>query len=329
MISSSTIPTDNQLPVISVVIPVYNSQAFLADAMQSVLSQSYSDWELVAVDDGSTDRSLEILHEFAAQDSRIRVLPMPHAGICCTRNTGIDAARGRYVAALDNDDVMLPSRLQAQFDFLESHPDHVAVGTAGLLIDVDGDPINERFFPTSSEEIERELLAGRNPLMQSSMMFRRAAMVEAGRYQEDRNFAEDYDLFLRLTETGKIANLGDVLMRQRQHVSRASAAHYDDQNRVVILALRDAFERRGLTGNVPTIEGSWHPTTLRDYHIRCASDAWDAGNTRSVRKHARALWRETGFSLRAIELYSRTVMGRPLYAVVEKFKATLRPLKRS
>ena len=285
-------------PEISIVIPVYNAQSYLADAIQSVLSQTYVDWELVAVDDGSTDRSLEILNDFARRDSRIRVLPMEHAGICRTRNTGIHAARGRYLAALDNDDVMLPDRLQAQFDFLESRPDYVAVGTAGMLIDVEGDPINERTFPTSGEEVERELLAGRNPLMQSSMMFRRDAVIAAGSYQDGRNFAEDYDLFLRLTEAGQIGNLAEVLMLQRQHVSRASAAHYEDQNRVVLLALRDAYDRRGLTSELPTIEGSWHPTTMRDYHIRCASDAWDAGNIQAVRKHAKALWRECGFSLR-------------------------------
>lgn len=317
------------VPAISVVIPVYNASSFLAEAVESVLEQTFQDWELVAVDDGSTDNSVEILAGFAKRDSRIRVLPMPHAGICRTRNTGIKAARGRYFAALDNDDAMLPGRLQKQYDFMVAHPAYAAVGTAGILVDVDGDPINERYFPTSGEDVEAELLAGRNPLMQSSMMFRRDAVIQAGCYQDGRNFAEDYDLFLRLTESGKIGNLGEVLMRQRQHISRASASHYEDQNRVVLLALRDAYDRRGLDRELPTIEGSWHPTTTHDYHIRCASDAWDAGNDQSVTKHARALWSQRSLTakFRAIELLSRTIMGHRLYRSVAHAKSLLRPLK--
>jgi glycosyltransferase involved in cell wall biosynthesis len=316
-------------PLVSVIIPVYNASAFLVEAVESVLVQTFQNWELVAVDDGSTDNSLEILNEFAKRDHRIRVLPMPHAGICSTRNTGINAARGRYFAALDNDDAMLPERLQKQFDFLESHPDYCAVGTAGLLIDVDGDPIQNRFFPTTGEEVEAELLAGRNPLMQSSMMFCRDKVIQAGCYQEGRNFAEDFDLFLRLTESGKIGNLNAVLMRQRQHISRASARHYEDQNRVVRMALRDAYERRGLKQEPPAIEGSWHPTTQGAYHTRCASDAWDAGNNLSVKKHARALWRIGGLQekLRATELLARVFMGRQLYRYVSNIKSLFRPLK--
>ncbi|EMI45380.1 glycosyltransferase family 2 protein [Rhodopirellula sp. SWK7] len=314
-------------PQVSVVIPVYNAEAFLAEAIQSVIDQTFENWELIAVDDGSSDRSLEILHDFAAKDPRIRVLPREHAGICSTRNAGIDASRAKYFAALDNDDAMTPTRLQMQFDFLESHPDYAAVGTAGLLIDVDGDPINDRHFPTSSDDVEAELLAGRNPLMQSSMMFRREAVIAAGGYQDGRNYAEDYDLFLRLTENGKIGNLSDLLMRQRQHISRASAAHYEDQNRVVLLALKDAYARRGLKRELPIIEGSWHPTTPTDYHIRCASDAWDAGNIQSVRKHARAILQQNPLSPRGIELYGRTLMGHRLYSVFATCKAVFRPLK--
>ncbi|WP_372719112.1 glycosyltransferase family 2 protein [Novipirellula sp.] len=315
-------------PEISVVIPVYNASAYVAEAVESVLSQTFTDWELVAVDDGSSDRSVEILKKFQSLDSRVKVLALAHSGIAGTRNAGIQAAKGEYVAALDNDDIMAPQRLEVQVKFMREHPDFVAVGAAGLLVDADGDPIAERYFPCSSDEVESELLNGRNPLMQSGMMFRRDAVLRVGGYQDDRNFAEDYDLFLRLTEVGRIGNLNEVLMRQRQHISRASAAHYQDQNRVVMLALRDAYARRGLTQSLPTIEGSWHPTTERDYHIRCASDAWDAGNIDTVRKHARALLRDSKFSPRAWELYSRTLMGRTLYKGFSRAKALFRPLKR-
>ncbi len=314
-------------PEVSVVIPVFNASRYLAEALESVLSQTLRDWELIAVDDGSTDDSLSILNRYAAADPRIRVIPMPHAGIVATRNTGIHSARGQFIAALDNDDAMLPERLERQLEFLRSHPNVVAVGAAGLLVDADGDPICERSFPTSCEEIELELLSGRNPLMQSCMMFRRESIIRVGCYQDGRNFSEDFDLFLRLTEIGCIANLGDVLIRQRQHISRASASHYEDQNRVVMWALRDAYDRRKIARDLPVIEGSWHPSTPRDYHIRCASDAWDGGHIATVRKHARALLAEDRLSLRGMELYSRTLMGRPAYHLFAKAKSLLRPLK--
>ncbi len=309
------------------VIPVFNASRYLAEAIDSVLGQSFQEWELVAVDDGSSDDSLSILERYSLVDFRVRVIAMPHAGIVSTRNTAIDAARGKFIAALDNDDAMLPQRLERQVEFLRNYPTIVAVGGGGILVDADGDPLINRVFPTSSEEVESELLAGRNPLMQSCMMFRRDAMLQAGGYQDGRSFAEDYDLFLRLTEIGGIANLNEVLIRQRQHISRASASHYGDQNRVAIQALRDAYQRRNLRRELPVIEGSWHPSTLRDYHVRCASDAWDGGNTATVRKHARAMIAESGFSLRGIELYSRTLMGRTVYKYFAIAKALLKPFK--
>jgi len=97
---------------------------------------------------------------------------------------------------------------------------------------------------------------------------------------------------------------------------------------VALASLEEAYERRGITRELPNIEGSWHPTTLAGYHTRCASDAWDGGNIASVRKHARALWAEDGHSIRAIELYTRTLMGRRLYSLFANFKAVFRPLKK-
>lgn len=319
--------TQNKLPEVSVLIPVYNAAAFLEEAINSVRDQTFSDWELIAVDDGSSDNSLSILQKFALHDPRIRALPMPHSGIAGTRNTGIFAARGTYIAAMDNDDAMLPQRLATQVQFMREHQDYVAIGAAGLLIDVDGDPICKRGFPCSSDEVEAELLQGRNSMMQSGVMFRRDSLLEVGGYRDSCNYAEDFDLFLRLTEIGRVGNLNEVLMRQRQHISRASASHYEDQNRVVAIALKEAYQRRGLTQPIPVIQGSWHPTTARDYHIRCASDAWDGGNIETVRKHARAMLKENKCSLRALELYSRTLMGRRLYAFFAQIKSVFRPLK--
>lgn len=320
---------DSTPPIVSVVVPVFNAELFLAEAIDSTLNQTFDDFELIAVDDQSTDRSLEILREYEQQDARVRVIARPHSGIVGTRNHGIEVARGTYVAALDNDDAMYPERLTEQVKFLEQHPDCVAVGGTALLVDQEGDPLIERHLPTTADEIEQELLDGRNPMMQPGVLFRRDALVKVGGYRDDFNYSEDYDLFLRLSEHGWLANLDSILLKHRQHMSRASVSQFEQQRRVVAQALADAYERRGLDRPLPEIPAAWHPNTPEGYHIRCASDAWDGGYVQTVRKHARALWQLRPGSLRAVELYSRTLMGRQLYRGVAAIKAVFRPWRRS
>lgn len=314
----------NNHPAVSVVLPVFNAERFLGEAIDSTLTQTFADLELIAVDDGSTDRSLEILHDYESRDERVRVIARSHTGIVGARNEGIKAARGRYVAALDNDDAMYPTRLAEQVVFLEDQDDVVAVGAAALLVDIDGDPLIDRHLATAADKIEQELLNGRNPMMQPGVLFRRDTLLEIGGYRESCNYSEDYDLFLRLSERGKLRNLDQVLLKHRQHLNRASTSQYEQQRRVVVESLTEAYQRRGLVRPFPEIEAAWHPNTPVGYHIRCASDAWDGDNPATVRKHAFALWKLRPWSLRALELYSRTVMGRRAYSIVEQIKATIR-----
>ena len=314
----------NNHPVVSVVLPVFNAERFLSEAIDSTLMQTFADLELIAVDDESTDRSLEILRDYESRDKRVRVIARSHTGIVGARNDGIDASRGRYVAALDNDDAMYPTRLAEQVAFLDEQEDVVAVGAAALLVDIDGDPLIERRLPTTAEDIEQELLNGRNPMMQPGVLFRRDTLLEIGGYRESSNYSEDYDLFLRLSERGKLRNLDRVLLKHRQHLNRASVSQYEQQRRVAAESLTEAYRRRGLDRPLPDIQAAWHPNTPAGYHTRCASDAWDGGNAATVRKHAFALWKLCPWSLRAIELYGRTVMGRRAYRIVEKLKARMR-----
>ncbi len=314
----------NNHPAVSVVLPVFNAERFLGEAIDSTLMQTFADLELIAVDDGSTDRSLEILHDYESRDERVRVIARSHTGIVGARNHGIKAARGRYVAALDNDDAMYPTRLAEQVVFLEDQEDAVAVGAAALLVDIDGDPLIDRRLPTAADDIEQELLNGRNPMMQPGVLFRRDTLLEIGGYRESSNYSEDYDLFLRLSERGELRNLNQVLLKHRQHLKRASVFQYEEQHRVAVESLAEAYQRRGLVRPLPDIKVGWHPDTPVGYHTRCASDAWDGGNLATVRKHAFALWKLRPWSLRAFELYSRTVMGRRAYSIVEQIKATIR-----
>jgi len=324
---SETVSPAGDVPEVSIVLPVYNSQRYLAETIESALSQTFTNFELVAVDDESTDDSSDILKRYADADSRVRILQRSHGGIVAARNEGMAAARGEFIAAMDHDDVMLPERLALQVAFLRAHPDCVAVGGAGLLIDPEGDPLIERHHPTEPDEIEAELFAGRNPIIQPCVMIRRESVAAIGGYREQCNFAEDYDLFLRLSDLGRLANLPQVLIQYRQHMSRASHGHYQEQNHVLVAALQEAYKRRGRSDFTAPTEFSWHPTTLSGFHVRCVNDALDGGNDRTARKHVLALFRTAPLSPRTYDLLARTYLDRRLYGVVSFFKSLLRPLK--
>src|ERR1051325_1151561 len=119
-------PDFSRPPTVSVLLPVYNAERYLESALQSVLGQTFSDFEVIAVDDGSKDNSKKILERFAANDPRIRVISRPNTGIVGALNDGLAVARGEFIARMDADDVALPGRFQAQLDYLRGHPDCIA-----------------------------------------------------------------------------------------------------------------------------------------------------------------------------------------------------------
>ena len=128
-------------PAVSVMMCVYNSERYLPKAIEGILKQTFPDFELVAADDGSTDHSIDILQNYARQDTRISLLAGGHAGLVATRNRALAASRGEFIAIADSDDISLPARLETQVGFLRRHPQFVAVGCSRKLIDSDGAPI--------------------------------------------------------------------------------------------------------------------------------------------------------------------------------------------
>src|SRR5262249_44460136 len=128
-------------PSVSVMMPVYNAERYVGKAIESVLNQTLSDFELVIVNDGSTDGSLEILQEYAARDPRIRLTSRPNVGLVGSRNELLDAARSNLVACMDADDISRSDRLERQVEYLRAHPDCVLVGSRVIIIDPDGQPL--------------------------------------------------------------------------------------------------------------------------------------------------------------------------------------------
>ena len=211
----------NKQPLISILMPIFNASAFLHEALESVMRQTYTNFELLVVDDGSTDDSVAIVKCF--KDERIRVISNLHDFIV-SLNIGINESTGKYIARMDADDIMLPHRLQTQFDFMEAHPDIDICGSyAASFGDMNG--IMQR--PTDHAEIISTMLL-MNPLLHSTVMIRRSVFLQSGcRYHSGYPCAEDYKLWTDLSLKGfKFANIPEPLIRYRispQQVTRTSA----------------------------------------------------------------------------------------------------------
>jgi glycosyltransferase involved in cell wall biosynthesis len=213
------------MPAVSVLMPCYNTADTLIEALESLRSQTFSDFEIVAVDDGSTDDTAAILEAWQAQDERLHVIHQAHAGIVTALNGGLATCQAPLVARMDSDDRSYPKRLACQVAFLDAHPD---VDVAGCL--VEGFPSGQvregyRIYMdwlnslVTDGDIRREIFV-ESPLAHPSVMFRRPAVERAGGYQE-RGWAEDYDLWLRLYLGGaRFDKVPQVLLAWREHPER-------------------------------------------------------------------------------------------------------------
>lgn len=213
---------------ISVVMPVRNAERFLDEAIASVTSQTFRDFELIVVIDASTDRSEEIARASARQDARIRVARNYGLGLVDALNTGCGLSVAAFVARLDGDDRMHPTRLQRQQDFLEANPQVVALGSPAVIIDEASRPIGRISVPVADAALRARLVRG-NPFVHSSMMLRRSAVAASGGYRNDFPLVEDVDLWFRLARLGKLANLPGPLVDYRRHSASVSAANDERQ----------------------------------------------------------------------------------------------------
>jgi glycosyltransferase involved in cell wall biosynthesis len=234
---------DHSTPDVSVLLPVYNARQFLPEALDSILSQTYTGFEVIAIDDGSTDGSGEILEQYARRDPRIRVFHQHNQAIVATLNSALAHARAPLVARMDADDVSRPDRFAKQAKFLAEHPDIDLVSGAFDLIDADGGYMRTVLHPTSPEAIAGEL-EYHNMICHPAVMARKAAIEAVGGYRESMIYAEDFDLWLRMAEKGKLTNLPDVILGYRQHRDKASTRHFVRQALAVQTARASARLRR-------------------------------------------------------------------------------------
>lgn len=200
-------------PKVSVLMPVFNGEKYLREAIDSILKQSFTEFEFIIINDGSTDRSAEILQTYA--DPRLRVIHNEsNIGVTLTLNKGLDLARGEYVARMDCDDVSVPDRLEKQVSFMDAHPEVAVCGTYALVIDETGRVLRTNQVPTGRHlEVDYWRL---NPIIHPSAMIRVGHLGDL-RYDGRIRYAQDFDLWLRIKAKHDLHNIPEYLLLYRRH----------------------------------------------------------------------------------------------------------------
>ena len=201
-------------PDISIILPVYNSGKYLEESIESILNQTFDNFELIIVYDKSNDNSKEIIEKYMKIDKRIIFIENEtKSGIVNALNKGLEIARGQYIARMDSDDISLSDRLETEYLFLENNKDYFLVGSNGIRIDQEGTYLEDIKLDKNPSDA---LINKRCPIIHSSIMFRNIGM----RYEDNLSYAEDYDLYRRALEIGlKLRNIQEALVKYRMRPS--------------------------------------------------------------------------------------------------------------
>jgi len=277
----------HQPPKVSVLLPVWNGEAFLAHAIESICRQTLSSFELIVLDDGSTDRTAAIADAFARDDGRVRVFRRPHEGLSATLNAGIAAARAEFVARMDADDISVPDRLRKQVAYLDARPACVAVGAWIEVVDEAERHIGLKAFVTTHDEISAALLDGSSPLAHPTVVARRDALRAVGGYDARRHPSEDLELWFRLGERGELGNLAEVLLRHRRHKAAMGVREREKMRAMALAVCNEARAKHGLRPRrgTPILVGA---NADAQYHFECARTALIAGPRLTAVRHAAA-----------------------------------------
>lgn len=233
-------------------MPVYNAEAFVAQTIDSILAQTFTDFEFLIINDGSTDGSLKVLQDYAAKDSRIRLISRPNTGYIVALNEGLELARGKYVARIDSDDLADPRRFELQVARMEADPDLVALGSCAYAMDEAGHILGAYDNPLTHEGIEESHLRGLSTIHHPAVMLRPEAVKRVGGYRKHLMPCEDFDLWLRLGEVGRLANLPERLLTKRLMVGSAVGSTLAKQERLIREIMTETWQRRKLPGE-PTM----------------------------------------------------------------------------
>jgi glycosyltransferase involved in cell wall biosynthesis len=230
------------MPLISVVMSVYNGERYLHSSIQSILDQTFGDFEFIIIDDASIDNSLQLIRSFL--DKRIRVIRNENnLGLAASLNLAIKHAGGEYIARQDADDISMAGRFFEQLKYFESHPDTGVLGVTTQWINDEGEEILVWHQPTKNQAIQETLLQY-CPLIHGSTMMRKTALMEVNGYNPLLRTGQDYDLWLRISESWDIECLPEILYSHRRHKEMVSITEAEEQKNYADNALNLAVRRR-------------------------------------------------------------------------------------
>lgn len=250
------------MPKVSILMPVYNADKYLNEAVDSILNQTFKDWELIIINDGSTDRSRELLSQIA--DNRVIIVDNEkNLGLIDTLNKGINHCKGEYIARMDADDISIPERIEKQVQFMDNHPRHIMCGTNALVIDNNGKVTGKIRNLTDNRFLQINLLFS-NPFIHPSMMIR-SDILKNNLYDKQYKHIEDYELWCRIALLGEVANLENDLLFYRWHDSNISVINAETQIRSKKEINKRQLERFGLSPDDNELYA--HNITFNLYHL--------------------------------------------------------------
>lgn len=234
-------------PKISVVMPVYNAEKYLREAMDSILSQTYTDFEFIIIDDGSVDTSPEIVRSY--DDARIRFYQNEHnMGVAATLNRGLDLAEGEYIARMDSDDISLPERFARQMEYMDAHPECIICGSNLILLEKGKDTTIFKYSERDAE-IRADLIFN-CAFAHPSVMFNAALICEHNlRYDLSYEKAEDYELWSRALAYGRGYNIQIPLLKYRKHEGQVTQTHKNVSQNAVVRLHKKMLQELGATLN--------------------------------------------------------------------------------
>ncbi|MDB5326645.1 MAG: hypothetical protein JWM57_2214 [Phycisphaerales bacterium] len=260
------------MPKVSVILPAYNAERYIRSAVESILAQTFRDFEFIIVNDGSTDGTEAILRDLATADARIKLISRRNTGYVVALLEAVAASTGEYMARMDGDDWSMPERFAKQVALLDARPEVGVVGTAYQLMDELGRKLHTQYQPPDDTSLQARCLAGTTPICHPSAMIRRCVYDAVGGYTIETLPAEDLDLWLRIGEVSKLACLPDVLLKYRLHAGSISETKQAKQVEIQHQVRAAAAARRGIQISF-------------DKDLAWREDAGDAGRLKQTLKY--------------------------------------------
>jgi len=299
-------------PLVSVVMPVFNTDSYLDEAIDSILQQTFLDFELIIINDGSTDGSLALARQWEKKDRRVRVFDQPNKGRSFTRNRGLELAASEYIV-MDSDDIATPTRLQLCYEYLQNNTETVAVSGQYEKICMYGIPLHRSSLPLDHKSIVNDLLQDKgDSFTQGASMYKKSLAQKVGGYDLSYDLGEDADLFLRMALHGELVNLPDLLLKYRRHPSSITSMADEQLVENCMKRLNSAWLDRGLAMD-SGFEHYLKNTLKKEKHEDILLFGWNAlgkGAINIARRYAKSLFFSKPFSLNTYRFLYCALRGR-------------------